>query len=61
MTKRVTPRTLRHGFTMHPLEDGGNLREIQELLGQADHSTTMLCTHSTRTRTSRAARSPMED
>ncbi len=59
ITHRVTPHVLRLGFATHLLDNGTDVRLIQELLGHKDLKTTMIYTHIT-TKTLESIQSPLD-
>ena len=60
LTKHATAHTFRHSYASHMLEANYDIRTIQELLGHSDIRTTMIYTHTVKSKTLKNAKSPLD-
>ena len=58
--KRTSADTFRYSFASHLLQANYDIHAIQELLGHSDIRTTMIYTHTIKSRTMKEARSPLD-
>jgi len=60
LNKRATPHTFRHSYASHLLQANYDIRTIQELLGHSDVRTTMIYTHTVKSKTLKETKSPLD-
>ncbi|MCD4720570.1 MAG: tyrosine-type recombinase/integrase, partial [Desulfobacula sp.] len=60
LLKRASAHTFRHSFASHLLQANYDIRTIQELLGHSDVRTTMIYTHTVKSKTLKETKSPLD-